>query len=195
MGFVAQVALHFDTLILLPPRNVTFSKTPAAALSVLMRLARNAISILAIFVCTCSIALAVTQRGGAFVGCCPWGSGDVWGKWSLLSPWTNSLTMSGAGLLPKPFARLGVVRAGAGAAAALRAKKRGSARLLLALYWLLITGGFIATTAHGFTPADDNALKTAVAKWRDSETDANDQYGDINEWDVSGVTSMAYMFA
>ena len=41
---------------------------------------------------------------------------------------------------------------------------------------------------------DKAALQTGVAAWIADETAATATYGGINTWDVSGVTSMQYMF-
>ena len=54
----------------------------------------------------------------------------------------------------------------------------------------------MASTAHGFQPASNGALKTAVSDWCTNAAAAKAKYDgqDINEWDVSKVTSMEQLF-
>jgi len=46
---------------------------------------------------------------------------------------------------------------------------------------------------HSFAP-DDDQLKTAVGDWVTSSDAAEDNYGPIDEWDVSKVTDMSHLF-
>ena len=53
------------------------------------------------------------------------------------------------------------------------------------------TGGIvngIATTV--FTDTSDPSLKTAVEDWCIDDSAAQEKYGDIEDWDVSAITSM-----
>ena len=45
-----------------------------------------------------------------------------------------------------------------------------------------------------FTPSDRQELDTAINYWITNETSAIRIYGDINTWDVSGITNMNYLF-
>jgi len=51
----------------------------------------------------------------------------------------------------------------------------------------------MATSLHGFKPADRAMLKTTVEAWCTDSAAATSSYGDINSWDVSLVTDMSYL--
>jgi surface protein len=45
-----------------------------------------------------------------------------------------------------------------------------------------------------FKPLTKEELKTAIKRWCENEIEAKNIYGDSNNWDVSNVTNMSYMF-
>jgi surface protein len=59
-----------------------------------------------------------------------------------------------------------------------------------------VNRALVQTGAHGHTHVslDDVNIADAVGAWLADEAAATTKFGDINSWDVSGVTDMSYLF-
>ena len=68
----------------------------------------------------------------------------------------------------------------------------GYIKVIITTIFFLIQSSLVAMTIY--QPADRTELKAAVDLWVSDEASALSQYGDINMWDVSLVTTMESLF-